>query len=63
MRTLIDKIINTTNKEKNRIIVEDIKKNMGKLYEHDGFHNYINQSSSNCRDLIDAARIILEFLE
>ena len=61
--TLIDKIINATNKEKNRIIVEDIKTNMGKLYEHVGFHNYINQSSSNRRDLIDAARIVLEFLE
>ena len=29
--TLIDKLINTTNMEENRIIVEDIKKNMDKL--------------------------------
>ena len=61
--TLIDKLINTTNKEENRIIVEDIKKNKGKLYEHDGFHNYIIQSSSKRVDLIDAAKIILEFNE
>ena len=61
--TLIDKLINTTNKEENRIIVEDIKKNMDKLYKHDGFHNYIIQSSSKCRDLIDGAKIILKLNE
>ena len=61
--TLIDKLINTTNKEENRIIVEDIKKNMNKLYEHDGFHNYIIQSSSKCIDLIYAAKLILGFNE
>ena len=60
---LIDKLINTTNKEENRIIVEDIKKNMNKLYEHDGFHNYIIQSSSKRRDLIDDAKTILKFNE
>ena len=37
--TLANKVINATNKEENRIIVEDIKNNMDKLYEHDGFHN------------------------
>ena len=59
---LIDKLINTTNKEENRIIVEDIKKNMDKLYEHDGFHNYITESSSKRRDL-NGAKIILKFNE
>ena len=61
--TLIDKLINATNKEENRIIVEDIKKTMEKLYKHDGFHNYITQSSSKRRDLIDGAKIILKFNE
>ena len=56
---LIDKLINTTNKEENWIIVEDIKKNMDKLYEHDGFHNEIIQSSSKICDLIDGAKIQL----
>ena len=37
--TLANKVLTTTNKEENRIIVEDIKKNMDKFYEHDGFHN------------------------
>ena len=61
--TLIDKLINTTNKEENRIIVEDIKKNMDKLYEHDGFYNFMIQPEDKCVDLLDAAKIILEFNE
>ena len=47
-------------KEK-QIIIDDIKKNRDKLYEHDGFYNYIIQSSSKRIDLIDAAKIILVF--
>ena len=61
--TLANKVINTTNKEEDRIIVEDIKKYMDKLYEQDGFHNYIIQSSSKRTGLIYAAKIILEFNE
>ena len=61
--TLANKVINTTNKEEDRIIVEDIKKNMDKLYEQDGFDNYIIQSSSKRTGLIYAAKIILEFNE
>ena len=61
--TLVNKVINTTNKEEDRIIVEDIKKNMDKLYEQDGFDNYIIQSSSKRTGLIYAAKIILEFNE
>ena len=36
---------------------------MDKLYEHDGFHNYIIQSSSKRINLIDAAKLILRFIE
>ena len=61
--TLIDKLINTTNKEENRLIVEDIKKNMDKIYEHDGFYNFMIQPEDKCVDLLDAATIILEFNE
>ena len=61
--TLANKVLTTTNKEENRIIVEDIKKNMDKFYEHDGFHNYIIQSSTKRVDLVDTAKIILEFNE
>ena len=61
--TLANKLINTTNKEENKIITNNIKKNRDKLYEHDGFHNYIIQSSSKCIDLIYAAKLILGFNE
>ena len=59
--TLANKLINTTIKKENRIIINDIKKNTDKLYKHDGFHNYIIQSSSKRIDLIDTARLILRF--
>ena len=36
---------------------------MNKLYEHDGFYNYITQSSSKSIDLINAAKVILRFSE
>ena len=61
--TLANKLINTTNKEENQIIVNDINKNRDKLYEHNGFHNYVIQSSSKRIDLIDAAKPILKFNE
>ena len=36
---LPDKLINTTNKKENKIIINDIKKNRDILYEHDNFNN------------------------
>ena len=61
--TLANKVINMTNKEERQIIINDIRKNKDKLYEHDGFHNYIIESSSKGIDIIDAAKIILKFNE
>ena len=46
--TLANKLINTTNKEENQIVVNDIKKNKDKLYEEDETHplnNYVIQPS------------------
>ena len=60
---LADKLINTTNKEENQIIIDDIKKNRDKLYEQDDFNNFIIQPGCKLIDLIDAARIVLEFNE
>ena len=39
--TLANKLINTTNKEKNQIIVHDIEKNKKKLYEEDDDYNCV----------------------
>ena len=61
--TLADKLINTTNKEENIIIFNDIEKNKDKLYEQDDFNNFVIQPGHKRVDLIDAAKIILEFNE
>ena len=60
---LADKLINTTNKEENQIIIADIEKNKDKLYEQDDFNNFIIQPGYKRIDLLDAAKIILEFNE
>ena len=60
---LADKLINTTNKEEYQIIINDIEKNRDKLYGQDDFNNFIIQPGYKHIDLIDAAKIILEFNE
>ena len=61
--TLANKIINTTNKEENQIIINNIKKNKDKLSEQDDFPNLVIQPAYKRIDLIDAAKLILEFNE
>ena len=61
--TLVNKLINTTNKEENQIIVNDIEKNKYKLYEQDDFHSFVIQPGYQRVNLIDAAKFILEFNE
>ena len=50
---LANKLINTTNKEENQIIVKNIEKNKDKLYE---FYNFLIQPNNrriNLKDIID----------
>ena len=56
---LADKLINTTNKEENQILVKNIDKNKDKLYEFTG--PWVIQPSNRCINSIDA--IILMFNE
>ena len=44
--TLANKLINSTNKEENQIIVKNIEKDKDKLYEMDPFYDYVIQPSS-----------------
>ena len=55
--TLANKLMNTTNKEKNQITVNDIEKNKKKLYKKDDDYN------DRRIDLIDAIKLILDFNE
>ena len=43
--TLANKLINTTNKEENQIIVNNINKNKDKLFKIDEFNNWVIQPS------------------
>ena len=62
--TLANKLINTTNKEENQIIVNNINKNKEKLHEEDEtIYNYVIQPSERRVDLIDAIKLILDFNE
>ena len=60
---LADKLINTTNRKENQIIVKNINKNKEKPYEMDPFHEWVIQPNSQRINLIDAYKFILKFNE
>ena len=60
---LVDKLINTTNKEENKITIDDIKKNRDKIYEQDYFSNFVIQPGYKRGDLLDAVKIFINFDE
>ena len=55
--------MNTTNKEGNQIIVNNINKNKDKLYEQDGFSDWVIQPNDQRINLIDPIDLILNFNE
>ena len=64
--TLANKLINTTNKEENQVIVNNINENKEKLYEGDErstFYHYVIQPSNRRNNLIEAINVILDFNE
>ena len=61
LETLANKLINTTNKEENKIIVKNINENKEKLYKQDDYYNFVIQPSDQRIDLIDAIKLILDF--
>ena len=61
--TLANKLINTTNKEENQIIVNDIEKNSNILYEKNNFNDWVIQPNAQRINLIDAIKVILNFNE
>ena len=62
LETLANKLINTTNKEENQIIVKNISKNKDKLYK-EKMGDYVIQPSDRRIDLRDAIDLILNFNE
>ena len=59
---LANKLINTTNKEENQIIVNNINENKEKL-ETDKTRDYVIQPSNQRIDLVDAINLIIDFNE
>ena len=59
--TLANKLINTTNKEENQTIVNNIKKNKEKLYKEKEDDDV--QPSDPHNNLIDAINLVLDFNE
>ena len=56
---LVNKLMNTTNKEENQIIVKNINENKEKLYEMGPFHDWVIQPNSRRVYLIDAYKLSL----
>ena len=63
LETLANKLMNTTNREENQIIVNIINKNEDKLYEQDGFSDWVIQPNDQRINLIDPIDLILNFNE
>ena len=59
---LAEKLINTTNKEENQIIVRNINKNKDKIYEQKR-GDWLIQPSDQHINLIHAIKLMLDFNE
>ena len=59
---LVDKLINTSNKEENEIIVKNINKNKGKIYEQEK-DDWVIQPSDWRINLLHTIKLILEINE
>ena len=60
---LVDKLINTINREENQIIVNSIKKNKYKLFEIDESSDWVVEQNNQHINLFDTIDLILNFNE
>ena len=60
---LVEKLINTTDKEENQIIVKNIEKNKDKIFQMDEFYDFFIQPSNKRINLEDIIDVILDFNE
>ena len=60
---MVDKLIKTINKKENQIILDDIEKNRGKIFEQDKYSKSVIQPAYRRGDLKDAIKVILEINE
>ena len=60
---LADKLLNTTSKEENQMLINDIEINRDKIFEQDKYNKFVIQPAHKLGDLLDAVRVILRFNE
>ena len=60
---LVDKLITTTSKEENQMLINNIKENEDKIFEQDEFSKFVVQLAHKRRDLLDTVKVILQFSE
>ena len=63
LEKLINKLINTTNKEENQIIINNINKNEDRLHEQDDFNDWAIQPNDQRINSIDVINLILDLNE
>ena len=60
---LADKLINTTSKEENQMLINDIEKNKDKFFKQDEYSKFVIQPPCKRGDLLDTVKVILKFNE
>ena len=60
---LADKLMNTTSKEENQMLVNDIKINRDKIFKQDELSKFVINQPHKRADLLNAVKAILEFNE
>ena len=60
---LVGKLVNTTSKENNQILISLIETNKDKIFEEDEYSNFVIQPPYKRGDLSDAVKVILRFNE
>ena len=63
IETLANKLINTINKEKNKIILENTEKNKDELFKTNKYNDWVMKPSDKGINLKDAVDRILDFNE
>ena len=58
---LVDKLINTTSKEDNQMLIDHIEIKRDKMFEQDKYSKPVIQPPHNLNDLLDTVKVILEF--
>ena len=58
---LADKLINTTSKEENQMLINDIEINRDKIFEQDKYGKFVIQPTHKRSDLLHTVKVILEF--